>query len=82
MTPKEKHNRRWFIKSTLIAGTAVGIAAPLIPAPKSEDPDKVTMLTSDGKLVTISKATLEQKSNQPKATEREVYEWMNEKHKS
>lgn len=82
MTPNEKFNRRRFIKSAIIAGTAAGIAAPLIPGSDQASASQVTMLTSDGKLVTINKSVLEQTTDQKKATEREVFEWMNNKHKT
>lgn len=82
MTPNEKCNRRRFIKSTLIAGTAAGIAAPIIPGSGPADDSQVTMLTSDGKLVSVNKSVLQQTTEQKKATEREVFEWMNEKHKA
>ncbi|MEX6688495.1 twin-arginine translocation signal domain-containing protein [Danxiaibacter flavus] len=82
MTPNEKCNRRRFIKTTLIAGATAGIAAPLLPGPEQTSASQITMLTSDGKLVTVNKSVLEQTTGQKKATEREVFEWMNNKHKT
>ena len=49
-----------------------------IPADKkAASSETVKMLTPDGKLVEISKAVLEEVSKKQKATNKEIYNWMN-----
>ncbi|MBL0307411.1 MAG: hypothetical protein IPQ25_15680 [Chitinophagaceae bacterium] len=49
-----------------------------IPADKkAATAETVKMLTPDGKLVEISKAVLEEVSKKQKATNKEIYNWMN-----
>jgi hypothetical protein len=42
-----------------------------------ETAEKVKMLTADGKLVEVDKATLEKISGKQKASNSEIYDWMN-----
>ena len=44
---------------------------------KAASSETVKMLTPDGKLVEISKAVLEEVSKKQKATNKEIYSWMN-----
>jgi hypothetical protein len=43
---------------------------------------KIKMLTADGRLVEIDKSVFEKKAGLQKASDKEVYEWMSDKHKS
>ena len=86
-TPK-KRNRRSFINSILVAGTATGIgAATGLIIPKSTDPGqksgtKVKMLTADGKLVEVDQSVIDKLAASKTASDKEVFEWMDKKHKS
>lgn len=76
-----KNNRRKFIKSVIVAGTAVGVGAPVLQHLASEDTSQVPMLMPDGKLVMVNKSVLDQNTIAKKATEKEVFDWMNDAHK-
>lgn len=76
-----KNNRRRFLKSAIVAGATIGVGAPLLPHLKSEESPQIGMLTPDGKLVMVNKSVLEQNTDAKKATEKEVFDWMNDKHK-
>jgi hypothetical protein len=76
-----KNNRRRFLKSAIVAGATIGVGAPLLIHLKSEDNSQVAMMTPDGKLVMVNKSVLEQFPDAKKATEKEVFAWMNDKQK-
>ncbi len=82
MNNKEKNNRRSFLKIILSAGSAIGLLSPGKSNTKSRSSDKVKMLTADGKLVEIEKSVLDKKVRSKRATNEEVFEWMNSKHKN
>ena len=82
MPPKEKRNRRSFINSILATGTAAGLITPLGTNPKSNSETKIKMLTPDGKLVEVNKSVIEKATGSKKATGKEVFEWMDQKHKT
>ena len=82
MSPKKKHNRRSFIHSILAAGTATGIITPIIANSKPQNGNKIKMLTSDGKLVEVNQSVIEKATGSKKATDKEVFEWMDPKHKA
>ena len=44
---------------------------------KKGNPEMVKMLTADGKLVEVSKAVLDELTKKQKATNKEIYTWMN-----
>jgi hypothetical protein len=44
---------------------------------KAVKPEMVKMLTADGKLVEVSKAILDEVAKKQKATNKEIYTWMN-----
>ena len=81
MSSPKKSNRRSFINSILVAGTATGIIIPAITDPETKSGTKVKMLTADGKLVEVDKSVIE-KATSKKASDKEVYEWMDKKHKA
>ena len=82
MSSKKKRDRRNFISSILTGGTAVGSINPVSANPKSTNGSKIKMLTADGRLVEIDKSVFEKKAGLQKASDKEVYEWMSDKHKS
>jgi hypothetical protein len=82
MSAKKKYNRRLFINSVITAGTAAAVITPLIPDLKPKAMDKVKMLTPDGKLVEVDRSVIEKATGSKKATDKEVFEWMDQKHKT
>jgi hypothetical protein len=61
----ENNSRRWFLSL-------------FVPADKkAEKPEMVKMLTPDGKLVEVEKSVLEAATKNNKATNQEIYTWMN-----
>ncbi|MBS1512713.1 MAG: hypothetical protein JST86_17855 [Bacteroidetes bacterium] len=46
-------------------------------AEKNTTPGKVKMLTADGKIVEVDQAVLDAASKKQKATNQEIYDWMN-----
>ena len=80
--PTKKSSRRNFINSVLAAGTATGLILPIISKSKPKSGDKVKMLTADGKLVEVDRSVIEKATGAKKATGKEVFEWMDKKHKS
>jgi len=84
MPAKEKHDRRSFVKSILAGATAAGIIAPLTTTAKphkQKTVNKIKMLTSDGKLVEVDESVIKKAAGPGKATAKEIFEWMDPKHK-
>lgn len=48
----------------------------------SEEKEKVKMLTADGQLVEVNKSVYDQAVNKQKATNKDIYLWMNNPSKS
>ena len=44
--------------------------------------EKIKMLTPDGKLVEVNKSVMEKNAGVRKATDKEVFDWMDPKHKA
>lgn len=63
-------NRRGFL-SLLLSGKDNN------PDTNQGNPEMVKMLTADGKLVEVSKAVLDELTKKQKATNKEIYTWMN-----
>ena len=80
--PSKKSNRRNFISSVLAAGAATGLTLPVITKSKSKSGDKIKMLTADGKLVEVDRSVIEKATASKRATDKEVFEWMDKKHKT
>ena len=59
-------SRRWFLSGGL------SDSGKTAPAKK----EMVKMLTADGKLVEIDKAIFDQIANKQKATNKDIYDWM------
>lgn len=60
----ENRDRRWFLSSLLGIGKNV------------KKTDMVKMLTADGKLVEVERSVLEKASVKKTATNKEIYNWM------
>jgi len=82
MSPKKKRNRRNFISSIIAGATATGLITPVSANPKSTSGNKIKMLTSDGKLVEVDKSVIEKIAASKRASDKEVFEWMDQKHKT
>jgi hypothetical protein len=81
MNTKEKNNRRNFLRSIL----TVAAALRLLPSAKTtlnQNKEKIKMLTADGKLVEVDKSALDAKADIKRASNAEVLNWMNSKHKA
>ena len=73
-------NRRNFLKAVITSGAAAGLAAPLSMIHPGKE-EKIKMLTPDGKLVEVDESVLKKINGSKKATDKEVFEWMDQKHK-
>ena len=78
---EKKNNRRNFLRTMLTAGGTAGLLTPLSKTPKSKTTDKIKMLTADGKLVEIKKSVIEKQAALKRASDKEVFEWMDKKDK-
>jgi hypothetical protein len=82
MSSQKKNNRRKFLRSFLIAGTALGAVTPLNKISKQTNKEKIKMLTADGKLVEVDKSVIEKNADLKRASDKEVFDWMTTKRKS
>jgi hypothetical protein len=78
----KKNDRRNFLRSMITAGTAIGLVTPIRKKPTSQNSNKIKMLTAEGKLVEVDKSVLEKNASVKKASDKEVFEWMDKKHKT
>lgn len=60
----EHKDRRWFLSLFMAADKKPG------------NPEKVKMLTADGKLVEIDRSVLDQATKNQKSSNQEIYNWM------
>ncbi|MBL0054896.1 MAG: hypothetical protein IPP31_01655 [Chitinophagaceae bacterium] len=60
----ENKDRRWFLSLFMAADKPSG------------KPEKVKMLTADGKLVEIDRSVLDQATKKQKSSNQEIYTWM------
>ena len=74
-------NRRNFLKAVISSGAAATLVPPLYKLQQDKE-EKVKMLTADGKLVEVNKSVLEKNAGVRKATDKEVFDWMDPKHKA
>ena len=82
MSQKKTINRRKFINAILTTGTVTGLINQVSADPTSPGTgNKIKMLTSDGKLVEVDKSVLEKITASKKASGKEVFDWMDQKHK-
>jgi hypothetical protein len=69
-------SRKKFLSwGTTVLGTA--LLGKVIPERQKEESATVKMLTKDGNLVEISREVLDQVTKNKKASNQEIYEWMN-----
>ena len=76
----KKNNRRNFLKTLVSSGAAAGLASPILLQQEKEE--KIKMLTPDGKLVEVNKSVIEKTAGVRRATDKEVFDWMDPKHKA
>jgi hypothetical protein len=84
MAAKEKHDRRNFVKSILASATAAGMMTPLVTSAKPHEEksgNKIKMLTAEGKLVEVDESVIKKAAGSRKATNEEIFQWMDPKHK-
>ena len=82
MPQKKTINRRGFINAVLTTGTVTGFISQVSADPISQGSGKkIKMLTPDGKLVEVDESVLEKITGSKKASGKEVFEWMDQKHK-
>jgi len=81
MSPKKTHTRRRFINAILATGAVTGLITQVDANPKPAGGNKIKMLTADGKLVEVDQSVLEKITGSKKASDKEVFEWMDQKHK-
>ena len=74
-------NRRNFLKAVISSGAAAALVPPLNKL-QQEKEEKVKMLTPDGQLVEVNKSVIEKNAGVRKATDKEVFDWMDPKHKA
>jgi len=82
MSQNKTLNRRRFINEVLATGTVTGLITQVSGNPTSPaNKNKVKMLTADGKLVEVDQSVLEKMTGSKKASDKEIFEWMDPKHK-
>ncbi|OFY84943.1 MAG: hypothetical protein A3F72_18345 [Bacteroidetes bacterium RIFCSPLOWO2_12_FULL_35_15] len=74
-----KKKRRDFLTIILAAGASLGLLSSFKKSSKNKNPEKIKMLTADGKLVEIDKSMIEKEITTSRASNKEVLEWMNSK---
>lgn len=76
---KQKSNepgtRRKFLSLGLLSGAALLTTKAEAMASLTDDEEKVTMLTSDGKLVEVSKKVLATNADRQKASNQDILNW-------
>jgi len=77
----KNNNRRNFLKALVSTGAAAGVASQAPALFQSQSEEKIKMLTPDGKLVEVNKSVIEKNLSVRKATDQEVFDWMDPKHK-
>ena len=77
----KKNNRRIFFKTLIATGATAGLISSDKTPSLQEKEETIKMLTADGKLVEVKKSVLEQKAGVRKASDKEVFDWMDPKHK-
>lgn len=78
----KKNNRRNFFKTIITSGAAAGLASSHETPSQQQQEETVKMLTSDGKLVEVKKSVIEKRAGVRKASDKEVFDWMDPKHKA
>jgi len=77
----KKDNRRNFFKTLIATGATAGLISSDKTPSQQEKEETIKMLTSDGKLVEVKKSVIEKKAGVRKASDKDVFDWMDPKHK-
>jgi hypothetical protein len=77
-----KTARRKFLALGLLGGAGLFTAKATAMTPLSEEDEKVSMLTPDGKLVEVSKKILEKSTQRGKASNKDILNWSENTKKS
>lgn len=72
---KDKTARRKFLALGLLGGASLFTQKAAAMTPLSEEDEKVSMLTPDGKLVEVSKKIVDQSAQRGKATNKDILNW-------
>ena len=75
----EENKRRNFLKNIFSFAATVGLISSVKANTIIEKPEKIKMLTPDGRLVEIEKSKIEKEIISERASNVEVHEWMNSK---
>ena len=79
---KTKNNSRRKFLSLAISSSAALASGKVFSQQKTEESEKVKMLTPDGQLVEVEKVVLDQVSSRKKANNKDIFEWANRKSKA
>jgi phage repressor protein C with HTH and peptisase S24 domain len=82
MDNQDNNNRRNFLRSILLTAGTLGLVSTANKKPTSENKEKIRMLTADGKLIEVDKSVIEKNTALKRASDKEVFEWMNKKNKT
>ncbi len=72
---KDNSSRRRFLSLGLLSGAALLTQKAEAMASVTDDDEKVSMLTADGKLVEVSKKHVEQSTHREKAKNEDILNW-------
>ncbi|MBK9104621.1 MAG: hypothetical protein IPL92_08625 [Saprospiraceae bacterium] len=79
---KDNSSRRRFLSLGLLSGAALLTQKAEAMASVTDDDEKVSMLTADGKLVEVSKKLVEQSTSREKAKNEDILNWTESAKKS
>lgn len=79
---KDNSSRRRFLSLGLLSGAALLTQKAEAMASVTEDDEKVSMLTADGKLVEVSKKLVQQSTSREKAKNEDILNWTESAKKS
>lgn len=80
--PKDSSSRRKFLSLGLLGGAGLFAQKAEAMTALTEDDEKVSMLTADGKLVEVSKKILDQSTNREAANNKKILNWADATKKS
>jgi len=79
---KDNSSRRRFLSLGLLSGAALLTQKAEAMASVTDDDEKVSMLTADGKLVEVSKKLVDQSTSREKAKNEDILNWTERSKKS
>jgi len=79
---KDNSSRRRFLSLGLLSGAALLTQKAEAMASATDDDEKVSMLTADGKLVEVSKKLVDQSTSREKAKNEDILNWTERAKKS